>query len=577
MADLDEFTARVLDLVCESAPIGAIRLAAYVWPDRVPGAWQYVLGDAIRDLNERGLVVYREGSYLAEEFDYRTTVNTAILAIRPTADGFRAAGYPTRLPLVGAWHSTPVIKPDPAKRFDGTRVYFHGLSAVGVGPIEREPLEVHRIHYPTHRHDTDFDVQNGRLVMGAANITDEQVLDIRRLRAGGMEIAEVATRLGISPGAVATHSPGRRHPRADEVLALMATGTKQKDVVKATSLPADLVSRIIGRAHDDELVARNPDALLPIHVPGGNPPIPKNPPAGSLPSDAWPTNGPTVMVPIPIEQATQLPAELDPLVVAGTIQHDSLRTAILKAIALDGPIADSNVVKEMVRNGRSINGHEVNHIIQSLQRQGFVKFLERRVGSRHQLTRIDITAAGLREAGVLRPTLTPSVRPGDSMAPANHGTHAVGGPVTRTKVLDVHDHDTGVWVIRCAACKIYHDDGETHAAAEARKAGREALATFGRTFEAMGRTATETPEIVVSGSDAPGPEPTDGFPLLDALRARVSARAKAAKSAQRYLEAAALLDGLDPAMQQKLMNLASSTEGEPFSALEIEYLRFADR
>jgi len=50
----------------------------------------------------------------------------------------------------------------------------------------------------------------------------------------------------------------------------------------------------------------------------------------------------------------------------------------------------------------------------------------------------------------------------------------------------------------------------------------------------------------------------------------------AARSSARYLEAAALLEGINDQERDHLLELAEAAEGEPFSLIESEYLRFAE-
>lgn len=131
---LDRWDALVLDRLCRSGPsLSSVTLAADIYGDGHRLGW---LGTelSLERLNILGLVVYRLGHH------------DLYVEVRATRIGYAVAGVEWRLPHeVGR----PRLRDFPVGG-DMTEYRRHGLSAVGLGEIERMTLEEHCTVYYDH-------------------------------------------------------------------------------------------------------------------------------------------------------------------------------------------------------------------------------------------------------------------------------------------------------------------------------------------------------------------------------------------------------------------------------------------
>lgn len=248
----------------------------------------------------------------------------------------------------------------------------------------------------------------------------------------------------------------------------------------------------------------------------------------------------------------------NPVVVAGMMQaekeaSDSLRTRILSAVCRSGPFADVlTLMKDLRRPGDprdNFGAHEVTHIIKSLNKQGLVTYVEASTGSVVIPTKITATRQGASAAGL--PTYNREIgrqrngapqRKGDRTDFRTHTARATGGEVLREPLAPDH-------------LRHFPEHADKHQAPEP-------------------STPVERPEkAALAAPPVARQTPVQG-PLLTELRARFAQNAEADEKASKYAEAAASLEAIDPKRSEELLALALEVGGKPFTALEIEFLRY---
>lgn len=599
----NDFTARVLRLIAEDSPVGFVRLSTQVWPTQVPTDWWMLLEAVVRNLNDEGLVTFRVGAYPhgGEEASYGG--REEILECRINQEGLLAAGFPVRRVDIGRRNLAhlPHDYVRPAKGavwVDWTRYWHHPFHAIG-GPIERQSLRLHRIMYPDHRHGDDRNEQGGTMVMTHEPEPTQPPTPPKQKRGVAVEPA-----------------------RVDEARRLLAEGRSYKEAAAAIGISVYTLYGLIPVGKESSRRAaqtRNANRAEAALAPAAPPPAPEPVPA----------YGTKEVIEIAISDVSRLSPEAETFVVAGQIQADSLKSRMLKAIAATGPYQTTDALMNVVRRpGDNFGAHEFYHLLHSLNKGGLITFVLGRGGrngtkrapgaSKPTATNIKATNAGYRAAGfgstmdfTTKGGAHPVRKTSDATDPRNQPTVAAGGPIERTHVLHLHDHDLAVWRSTCRACMVYHTTGKPHEVVEAVAivAQNERLVLDPMNVEAPIATATDEATDGPFGDPAlegenghpvyaatPAPEPTyadelvisveeqaevnqreleAGYPLLVALREREAARVVASRRSARYLEAAALLEEVDPEESQRILGLATAAEGEPLTNLEAEYLAFA--
>lgn len=308
----------------------------------------------------------------------------------------------------------------------------------------------------------------------------------------------------------------------DAIVALDRAGVKQDDIRKQLDLSWGTVNKYVHQGRS-------------LRVPG--------------------LNGGLKAVTLPPEQFVELGRASEASAIAAGIQQDSLKTRMMRAIAEQGPFAGVPELINAIRSGpkdQSFGGHEVTHILYSLNKQGCIAFRTSRKGSPASLIQdIRATSAGYASAGVPVPgkgqegryggRAVGTSRPGhavgkDMTEQRHHGTKAEGGPITRDKASPILD-----------AQRLSSPAGFFQPKPEAPQP----------------RTNEEPPALRL-------------WPQLQELRDRQAAMAAVAHRADALLEAAALLDGIDPDESRRLLERASALTSEGMTAAEAEYLEFAE-
>lgn len=198
---------------------------------------------------------------------------------------------------------------------------------------------------------------------------------------------------------------------------------------------------------------------------------------------------------------------------------ESLKQRLLKAICEEGPFDGVPELMAEVRSGpsdQSFGPHEVTHILYSLNKQNKVSFRRARRGSATEaLTHIAATRVAQRENGTQ---------------------------------------------------KVAREAGHLHAGHAAEKPQHRSDRTDFRTH---GPVAEGGPVVKVRVLEQREP-----YPLLRALQRAAAQRERDAAKATKYMEAAALLEHVDPSQAAELVEKAATLD-RPLTALEREFLAYA--
>jgi len=152
---LDEWSRRVLWQVCHGGPYLSSVLIAIDLCDLgvITGkeSSYLMIEMALTELNERGYVVFVQPPTNRQMHtgDMREAHGRPPLTkIRPTEDGYAAAGFPPPVRIVGPRHADG--NQHPQRPGDQTDWRNHGFHAIAVGAIERMPLRDHIYAYWDH-------------------------------------------------------------------------------------------------------------------------------------------------------------------------------------------------------------------------------------------------------------------------------------------------------------------------------------------------------------------------------------------------------------------------------------------
>jgi transcriptional regulator with XRE-family HTH domain len=264
----------------------------------------------------------------------------------------------------------------------------------------------------------------------------------------------------------------------------------------------------------------------------------------------------TVMVVLSAEEAGRLPGQ-ETLAVAAGILGESLKSRILKAVTDYGPFPNSAAVMLAIqRPTDNWSHHEVVSILHQLRKQGKVRF------------RIDKKPKGGRSIGNLGggdPTNIELVHPAPGHGVKPGGTNQLAAKADRLPELEnkvTGTHPAGYSRARHAVGRDY---------TEARRHGNYANGG------PISRTVSPPETASVPAEPAPEPQRQPGsFPLLTELQQRLRGRQAADAQSAKLMEAAAILEAIDPDESARLLAKAEALGGEPFSALEAEFLRYAE-
>lgn len=289
-------------------------------------------------------------------------------------------------------------------------------------------------------------------------------------------------------------------------------------------------------------------------------------------------------------------------IVAEGIAQGSVKARLMRLIAELGPFADmgalqTSYIERYPGESRVVWEHLVG-AVWSLQKQGLVSMIEgnsvvSNVGFGHHgkggpkgrpITKITATRQLYDKLGLHEPA-RPSqrstqggrsvtgVRGIASSDAMDHG--AVGAPATSVKM------GKGGYVQRMGGSHGFKDPTDPRYAPSVTTGG-----PIERSYVPVNGASEHDVTLVVEPSEVPPPfvvreatrdelEPQT-FPLLLELRERQRRRVAQAEHAAKLIEAAAVLETVDPAASAELIARAQGIEGEPFTNIESEYLRFAD-
>ncbi len=429
-----------------------------------------------------------------------------------------------------------------------------------------------------------------------ADLTDEQIAEVRRLRLEeGLSVKETSARTGVKPGTISQYAPSRPRTNPDRdwrILALARSGHTVSSITAELQLPYGIVADAVhwGRVQGYVTGGRYKPEAGPRELPNGSSPEPvrtaARAPIRSTLNELLPTGersngvmadllegrGETGIRPVRVRVerpvvvhlgSAPTPVDTETVVNVEPQPKASLRTRLLRAIAeSDEPIEDTNALIRLVREPDDhIEGHEVQSILQSLNRQGLIKYRIHKTGAYKVVTRIEATQRGFGQAGLgtYHPEVGPGkpkgepLRKGDRTDFRTHHGSAEAGPVIKEKYDDHRRNFPD------------HNHPPLEQATEA-----DIIAVTKQVEPPAPKAEPTISELVVAVADR-----VSRFPLLAALRARAAARAENAARVAKYLEAAALLDDIDKAESERLLAMASALDGEGLSPLESEYLAFA--
>ena len=283
---------------------------------------------------------------------------------------------------------------------------------------------------------------------------------------------------------------------------------------------------------------------------------------------------PLIKVAMTYEDAAQLTGDVEAKSIAHQLRYEqgqrsavSLKARVLTAVTAAGEFASSVDLYEQLRRdadaklAQNWSHHEVVSALHQLRKQGRVQF------------RVDKRPSGGRSVGTLgggdpvhiRLTREPEL---EAPEPEAHGVRPGGTnqmprkagrpPELNNRVTG--SHPAGWSRRRHAVGRDYTEPGRHGAVAS----GGEILRT----------SAPETVSVPAEVAPEPQAQPAS-FPLLTELRQRLAGRQASDAQSAKLMEAAAILEDIDPVESARLMAKAEELGGTPFSAIEAEYLRFA--
>lgn len=255
-------------------------------------------------------------------------------------------------------------------------------------------------------------------------------------------------------------------------------------------------------------------------------------------------------------------------------QRDRIRRAIGNAGFF--PTVDG-LIEATIRPGESPSLDGIVAILWSMQKQGEVTFVEgtspsarSHSGAQHGVIKIEATDLLYSRLGWARPdrrkgwppfvpaSQTTSPVGVDRTKPSAHGLVAQGGEIERRMVVDRPIPEAAV---------VTPDEGATY------PVGVDMTDHHNHDEVAVVVSPYVSPSLI------PGNEPpvyVGSFPILTGLRAQQDARGEAERRADVYLQAAAVVESVNPDEANRMQGLAEAEVARfRLTPIEDEYLRFA--
>lgn len=172
----DPVELKILRQICEEGPYySLVTLTADLYGTELAAA---PVQDILEELNAAGWITYRLTTLGRSQLGNAVYANSWEVPadIKATRLGYDHAGYRPAIAVVGPHrYKYPVRRPQPGHWADMTRFYHHGVFAVGF-EIVRETFAEHRAKFPQHVHDYGDEMPPSVAVdalIDLAGITDE--------------------------------------------------------------------------------------------------------------------------------------------------------------------------------------------------------------------------------------------------------------------------------------------------------------------------------------------------------------------------------------------------------------------
>lgn len=501
--------------------------------------------DCIVQLNASGLCVYTAG-------DHDVPIN-----IRPTKDGYHAAGHLLKVREIGGlkqMFKNRYSNDDASVLHPGDATDFRTQSYTTVGgPIERMSLAEHLAKYPDHRHYiTEEDGMTSRSTFPQE--TQDRVVAL--LKAGAFN-RDITAQTGVGQSAINTIAVDNGIYRGPRGVILTKeeyerAGALRGALIVAHKLDDAARSELIRQASEgvlapelskrfgisDERVRAiltaegwaSPGRGYPLAPPEG---VVRKNGAGRSSVQLSPKERDAEFKRTP-DVAPTVPEKL-------TMREEAQRITLLRHIVAEKSFHDVGVLTSKANKWPDVRlaGHEIAHVLWDLRKDEYVSFRETQTRGDMKLQSIRPTPKG--ERFIRNLDAAPTGNQNEKVQPKI--VAVVSGPKVTGRTLLTPS------------------------------------TTVKETVETPAPVITPPPPVEPPAPPA-APDPAR-WPLLAALREKVAKGAKAKDRAERYIQAAALLE--DPEDTDKLMvdSLISAAEAlaDTFrlSGVEAEYLEYSQR
>jgi hypothetical protein len=272
---------------------------------------------------------------------------------------------------------------------------------------------------------------------------------------------------------------------------------------------------------------------------------------------------------------------------ADSEDSDSLRVSILRVLDRNGKYASSeSLLKELGNESRwrHTGRHSLNHLLHAMTKQGYIAMTVKNEGNTKDLRNIEIADKGLRLLQGLRGEHGPEAQRvaevfeagGDQVAPeAFDAMLGIGGELHSDVVIEPYDGRYPSMVTTQPVRSL-----------PAEEAAKLKLPSDPDPDAVQVAPGTFLHHGLYLRGDSPSPgDPfaeaglldRQRFPILKALRSRQADAAEAQAKADKYLEAAILLQDTDPDMATNLEARASdAVASTTLTPIEAEYLAYAE-
>lgn len=269
----------------------------------------------------------------------------------------------------------------------------------------------------------------------------------------------------------------------------------------------------------------------------------------------------------PLASRREVIAALEPIGIAAGYMDRSLKDHILLTLVQRGPFKGVQELTDAMRGTGPRNNygvHEVTTLLHALSKRELVTFRTSKhaPGVADQLL-VNIRATDLAHQKLgIQQRLAPPIegRTGNHPPGYSRQRHAAGKDMTEPRYHA--GTATGGPVVTVAKVPKPFAEAEQDMAAAARPS---------QTVQ----EPTEVPASTPAPPDTPAGQAGGYWPLLAALMVEHERTEKVAEQATKLMEAAELLQDLDPEAAQQMLDRADKLVGPAFTPLEAEYLRFA--